>query len=87
MAPLKENVAAALLLRAKWPELAAKGYGLHDPFCGAGTLVIEAAMMAAHIAPGLLRQDQSLQYWAQHQASLWEKLRAQALQQVKPLIS
>ncbi|HFK5908535.1 TPA: bifunctional 23S rRNA (guanine(2069)-N(7))-methyltransferase RlmK/23S rRNA (guanine(2445)-N(2))-methyltransferase RlmL [Legionella pneumophila] len=84
-APLKENVAAAMLLRAKWPELAAQGYGLHDPFCGSGTLVIEAAMMAAHIAPGLLRQDQSLQYWARHQSSLWEKLRTQALQQVKPL--
>jgi 23S rRNA (guanine2445-N2)-methyltransferase / 23S rRNA (guanine2069-N7)-methyltransferase len=85
MAPLKENVAAALLVRAKWPELAAQGYALQDPFCGAGTLVIEAAMMAAHIAPGLLRQDQSLQYWAQHQSALWEKLRAHALQQVKPL--
>ncbi|WP_454781507.1 bifunctional 23S rRNA (guanine(2069)-N(7))-methyltransferase RlmK/23S rRNA (guanine(2445)-N(2))-methyltransferase RlmL [Legionella sp. WA2022007384] len=84
-APIKENVAAALLMRAKWPELAAKGYALHDPFCGAGTLVIEAAMMAAHIAPGLLRQDQSLQYWAQHQSSLWEKLRVEALQQVKSL--
>lgn len=84
-APLKENVAAAMLIRAKWPELAAQGYGLHDPFCGAGTLVIEAAMMAAHIAPGLLRQDQSLQHWAQHQPSLWEKMRVQALQQVKPL--
>lgn len=85
MAPLKENVAAALLIRAKWPELAAQGYTLHDPFCGSGTLVIEAAMMAAHIAPGLLRHDQSLQFWAQHQESLWEKLRAQALLQVKPI--
>lgn len=85
LAPIKENVAAALLMRAKWPELAAKGYAFHDPFCGAGTLVIEAAMMAAHIAPGLLRQDHSLQYWAQHQPSLWEKLRIDALQQVKPL--
>ncbi len=84
-APLKENVAAALLMRAKWPQLAAQGYAFHDPFCGSGTLVIEAAMMAAHIAPGLLRHDQSVQYWAQHQSSLWEKLRSQALQQVKPL--
>lgn len=84
-APLKENVAAALLMRAKWPELAEQGYGLCDPFAGAGTLVIEAAMMAARIAPGLLRQDQSLVHWAQHQPSLWEKLRALALQQVKPL--
>ncbi len=84
-APIKENVAAALLIRAKWPELAAQGYTLHDPFCGSGTLVIEAAMMATHVAPGLLRQDQSLQYWASHQESLWEKLRSDALQQVKPL--
>lgn len=38
MAPLKENVAAALLMRAKWPELAAQGYALHDPFCGSGTV-------------------------------------------------
>lgn len=84
-APLKENVAAALLIRAKWPELAAQGYSLYDPFCGSGTLVIEAAMMAAQVAPGLLRHDQSMHYWAQHQSSLWEKMRAQALQQVKPL--
>ncbi|MGC1183184.1 bifunctional 23S rRNA (guanine(2069)-N(7))-methyltransferase RlmK/23S rRNA (guanine(2445)-N(2))-methyltransferase RlmL [Legionella sp.] len=84
-APLKENVAAALLIRAKWPELAVQGYALHDPFCGSGTLVIEAAMMATLVAPGLLRQDQSLQYWTQHQHSLWEKLRVDALQQVKSL--
>lgn len=84
-APLKENVAAAMLVRAKWPELAAQGYALHDPFCGSGTLVIEAAMMAAHIAPGLIRHDQSLNYWTDHQNTLWEKLRTQALQQVKPV--
>ncbi|KTC96930.1 bifunctional 23S rRNA (guanine(2069)-N(7))-methyltransferase RlmK/23S rRNA (guanine(2445)-N(2))-methyltransferase RlmL [Legionella feeleii] len=84
-APLKENIAAAMLIRAKWPQLAANGYALHDPFCGAGTVVIEAAMMAGHIAPGLLRHDQSLIYWAQHQPSLWEKMRAHALQQVKPI--
>lgn len=84
-APLKENVAAALLLRARWPELAAQGYDFYDPFCGAGTLVIEAAMMAAHIAPGLIRHDHSLDYWAQHQPGLWEKAREYALSQVKPL--
>lgn len=84
-APIKENLAAALLIRAQWPQLAAKGYALHDPFCGAGTLVIEAAMMAAHIAPGLLRQDQSFIHWMAHQPSLWEKIRIQALKQVKPI--
>lgn len=84
-APIKENLAAALLMRADWPRLAAEGYALHDPFCGAGTLVIEAAMMAAHVAPGLLRQDQSLCHWVGHQPSLWEKIRVQALQQVKAI--
>lgn len=84
-APIKENVAAALLIRAKWPALVEQGYSLHDPFCGSGTLVIEAAMMAAHIAPGILRHDQSLQYWAQHQPTLWSKLREQALALVRPV--
>jgi 23S rRNA (guanine2445-N2)-methyltransferase / 23S rRNA (guanine2069-N7)-methyltransferase len=54
-APLKENLAAALLLRSGWPELAPKtGYFL-DPMCGSGTLLIEAAMMATDTAPGLIR--------------------------------
>lgn len=84
-APLKENIAAAMLLRAKWPQLAKQGYALHDPFCGSGTLLIEAAMMASHIAPGLLRRDQSFIHWTQHQPSLWDKVRNLALQQVRPL--
>jgi hypothetical protein len=54
-APLKENLAAAVLLRAGWPERAARGAPLLDPMCGSGTLPIEAALMAADIAPGLLR--------------------------------
>lgn len=85
VAPLKENIAAAMLTRAKWPELAKEGFALHDPFCGAGTLVIEAAMMAAEMAPGLLRNDQSVHHWAQHQPLLWEKIRADAIQRVKPI--
>lgn len=85
LAPLKENVAAAMLVRANWQQLADEGYALHDPFCGSGTIVIEAAMMAAHIAPGLLRDDQSVHHWVNHQPSLWEKVRLQALQQVKVL--
>ena len=52
-APLKENVAAGMLLRAGWPELAAGGAEFLDPLCGSGTFAIEAAMIAADIAPGL----------------------------------
>ncbi|MCX7118133.1 MAG: bifunctional 23S rRNA (guanine(2069)-N(7))-methyltransferase RlmK/23S rRNA (guanine(2445)-N(2))-methyltransferase RlmL [Legionellales bacterium] len=85
IAPLKENVAAAMLMRAKWEQLYAEGYALHDPFCGAGTLVIEAAMIAARVAPGLLRQDQSFHYWKDHQQALWDAIREEALQQIKPL--
>ncbi|WP_258223224.1 THUMP domain-containing protein, partial [Stenotrophomonas sp. HMWF023] len=46
-APLKENLAAALLMRAQWPRLHAAGGGLLDPMCGSGTLLIEGALMAA----------------------------------------
>ncbi len=82
LAPLRETVAAAILLRGKWPELSQLGFSLCDPFCGAGTLVIEAAMMAARMAPGLLRHDQALQNWQQHQPVLWQQLRQQAQEQV-----
>ncbi|MCK9988920.1 MAG: 23S rRNA (guanine2445-N2)-methyltransferase / 23S rRNA (guanine2069-N7)-methyltransferase, partial [Azoarcus sp.] len=54
-APLKESLAAALLLQAGWPAIAADGGALFDPVCGAGTLLIEGAWIAADIAPGLLR--------------------------------
>ncbi|WP_242112173.1 bifunctional 23S rRNA (guanine(2069)-N(7))-methyltransferase RlmK/23S rRNA (guanine(2445)-N(2))-methyltransferase RlmL [Luteimonas aquatica] len=54
-APLKENLAAAVLLRGGWPRLYAEGGALLDPMCGSGTLLIEGALMAADVAPGLLR--------------------------------
>lgn len=54
-APLKENLAAALLLRAGWPEQAASADYCLDPMCGSGTLLIEAMMIATDTAPGLLR--------------------------------
>ena len=54
-APLKENLAAAILLFAGWPELASAGAPFVDPLCGSGTLPIEAALIAGDIAPGLLR--------------------------------
>ncbi|WP_374248993.1 bifunctional 23S rRNA (guanine(2069)-N(7))-methyltransferase RlmK/23S rRNA (guanine(2445)-N(2))-methyltransferase RlmL [Thermomonas sp.] len=55
IAPLKETVAAAVLLRAGWPQVFAEGGDLLDPMCGSGTLLIEGALMAADVAPGLLR--------------------------------
>lgn len=59
-APLKETLAAAVLLRGGWPQRAEAGATLLDPMCGAGTLVIEAALMAARVAPGLQRHGGAL---------------------------
>ncbi|MEH6579355.1 MAG: bifunctional 23S rRNA (guanine(2069)-N(7))-methyltransferase RlmK/23S rRNA (guanine(2445)-N(2))-methyltransferase RlmL [Amphritea sp.] len=73
-APMKENLAAALLYRCRWPELAAQGQSFIDPMCGSGTLLVEAAMMAADIAPGLLRRDFGFIHWPQHKASIWREL-------------
>jgi 23S rRNA (guanine2445-N2)-methyltransferase / 23S rRNA (guanine2069-N7)-methyltransferase len=77
-APLKENLAAALLLRAGWPALAEQGGAFHDPMCGSGTLVIEAALIAAGIAPGLARRRFGFERWRQHDAGLWARLREEA---------
>jgi 23S rRNA (guanine2445-N2)-methyltransferase / 23S rRNA (guanine2069-N7)-methyltransferase len=73
-APLKENLAAAILLRAKWPEIAAEGGDFVDFMCGSGTLPIEAAMMACDIAPGLLRTYYGFTGWKQHQPEAWQAL-------------
>ena len=81
-APLKENVAAGVLIRAGWPELAASGAEFLDPMCGSGTFVIEAAMIAAHIAPSLGRDYFGFIGWRQHDAALWERLRAEASSRV-----
>ena len=77
-APIKENLAVALLLRAGWPEIAANGGALLDPMCGSGTLVIEGAMMAADIAPGILRGHYGFHYWLQHDQALWDSLVVEA---------
>jgi 23S rRNA (guanine2445-N2)-methyltransferase / 23S rRNA (guanine2069-N7)-methyltransferase len=77
-APLKENLAAALLLRSGWATMAAAGAAFYDPMCGSGTLVIEAAMIAAGIAPGLLRRRFGFERWLQHDEALWDTLRTAA---------
>ena len=77
-APIKENLAVALLLRAGWPEIAAQGGALLDPMCGSGTLIIEGAMMAADIAPGILRGHYGFHCWLQHDQALWDSLIVEA---------
>lgn len=73
-APLKENLAAAILLRARWPEMIEERGAFVDLMCGSGTLVIEAAMMAADIAPGLLREHWGFLEWKKHQPDIWQRL-------------
>lgn len=78
-APLKENLAAAILVRAGWPEIASEGGALVDPMCGSGTLPIEAAMIAMDIAPGLMRDYWGFLGWKQHDTQTWSGLVADAL--------
>ncbi|TCO40393.1 bifunctional 23S rRNA (guanine(2069)-N(7))-methyltransferase RlmK/23S rRNA (guanine(2445)-N(2))-methyltransferase RlmL [Dokdonella fugitiva] len=73
-APLKENLACAMLLRAGWPAIAAEGGALVDPMCGAGTLLIEGALMAADAAPGLRRGYWGFLGWHGHDAATWQAL-------------
>lgn len=77
-APLKEHLAAAILLSAEWPKLAREGWALLDPMCGSGTFLIEAAMIAADIAPGLQRDYFGFLYWKQHDKAAWQQLKADA---------
>ncbi|MFP4611712.1 MAG: bifunctional 23S rRNA (guanine(2069)-N(7))-methyltransferase RlmK/23S rRNA (guanine(2445)-N(2))-methyltransferase RlmL [Thiohalophilus sp.] len=79
-APLKENLAAAILLRAGWPAIAREQGALVDPMCGSGTLLIEGAWIAGDIAPGLLRGYWGFSGWRQHQPALWQSLYDEARQ-------
>ena len=79
-APLKENLAAALLVRAGWPEIAKQGGALVDPLCGSGTFLLEGALMAADIAPGLLRLNYGFHNWSGHVPKLWRELLEEARQ-------
>ena len=79
-APLKETLAAAVLLRGGWPALYAEGGALLDPMCGSGTLLIEGALMAADVAPGLQRHgDVPPSRWRGFDAGSWRALVDDAL--------
>jgi 23S rRNA (guanine2445-N2)-methyltransferase / 23S rRNA (guanine2069-N7)-methyltransferase len=77
-APLKENVAAAVLLRAGWPGICERGGMLLDPMCGSGTFLTEGALIAADAAPALDRDYFGFAGWRGHDAGLWERLCAEA---------
>jgi putative N6-adenine-specific DNA methylase len=83
-APLKETLAAAMLAACGWQGRSEDG-PLLDPFCGAGTIAIEAAQMACRIAPGLKRRFafEKLAPFKAHQSE-WQALRREAQEAIRP---
>ncbi|MGA8120629.1 bifunctional 23S rRNA (guanine(2069)-N(7))-methyltransferase RlmK/23S rRNA (guanine(2445)-N(2))-methyltransferase RlmL [Rouxiella badensis] len=73
-APLKENLAAAIVMRSGWQV----GTPMVDPMCGSGTLLIEAAMIAGDRAPGLHRQHWGFTAWSKFDEALWRELTTEA---------
>ncbi|MDD4843649.1 MAG: class I SAM-dependent RNA methyltransferase [Anaerotignum sp.] len=76
-APLKESLASAMVQLSYWQ----KDRILLDPFCGSGTIPIEAAMLARNIAPGLQRKFAS-EEWERIGKERWKKARAEAYQAI-----
>ncbi len=76
-APIKETLAAAMIKLSFWKP----GRVLVDPFCGSGTIPIEAAMIGKNIAPGLSRSFIS-ETWPRIEPSLWKKVRAEAFKAI-----
>jgi 23S rRNA (guanine2445-N2)-methyltransferase / 23S rRNA (guanine2069-N7)-methyltransferase len=84
-APLKENLAAGVLLRAGWESLVARpadgepaAAQFLDPLCGSGTLCIEAALIVGDRAPGLTRDYFGFLGWRGHDAAVWARLLEEA---------
>lgn len=83
LAPLKEHVAAGMLMRSGWTQHT--DLPLVDPMCGSGTLVIEAALIAMKKAPGLKRERWGFTHWMGHSQKLWNELvEAAKSQQTQP---
>ena len=76
-APISETLAAALILLTPWK----KDRIFVDPFCGSGTFVIEAAMIAANIAPGLKRHFTAEKWTNLIEPEEWENVRKEALEE------
>jgi putative N6-adenine-specific DNA methylase len=77
-APLRESLAAAVLLGAGYRE----GMPLVDPFCGSGTIPIEAGLFGRRIAPGLRRRF-AFEQWPGFDAAVWQELRSEATSRIR----
>jgi len=79
-APLREHLAAALVLFSGW----GGEVPLYDPFCGSGTILIEGAMIASRVPPGLLRPPPALLRWPWFPRSEWERTLAEGKSGIIP---
>lgn len=79
LAPLKENLGAAIVALSGWIKNARQNYSLIDPMCGSGTLLIEAALMYGDVAPGLSRNYFGFIGWKQHDRKLWNSIVDEAM--------
>ncbi len=79
-APLAETFAAALVQISSWDQRAP----FVDPLCGSGTVLVEAAMIARNMAPGLFRERFGCERWPGHDANLGAKLRKDARAAARP---
>ncbi|WP_394143942.1 bifunctional 23S rRNA (guanine(2069)-N(7))-methyltransferase RlmK/23S rRNA (guanine(2445)-N(2))-methyltransferase RlmL [Vibrio atypicus] len=78
-APLRETLAAAIILRSGWDE----SKPMLDPMCGSGTLLIEAAMMAANMAPGVNRKKWGFESLEDFEPELWAEIKSEASVQAR----
>ncbi len=80
VAPIKENLAAGLLKLSRWKP----GIPLVDPMCGSGTFLIEAALMANNMAPGLSRKSFGFERLNNFSKEAWKTLVDEAMDSEKP---
>lgn len=85
-APLKETLAAAMIAATGWDQQCEAGVPLYDPCCGSGTIAIEAAQIACHMAPGLHRRF-GFEKLQPFQASVWQDLRAEAQSRITAAVA
>jgi putative N6-adenine-specific DNA methylase len=87
-APLRETLAAAMLLGVGWTG----NQPLIDPLCGSGTIPIEAALLARRIAPGLASADReprsyAFQRWPLHRPELWDRVVTTARSEIEDAVA
>lgn len=85
LAPINEVLAAGMVLLTGWDRRS----NLVDPMCGSGTILIEAALIAANIPPGVYRKGFAFQQWPDFDEGLWRKIYDGAMERIsgnKPLI-